>query len=145
MIFILIPRCAPGGTQRRIRMILILILRCDRGPEAGSEIGMDFPGLLSLILIPRCARGRRQRKSTDFVKINDFVFDSALRPGGDTAQDHNHKSCDPATRCAAPQCWVRGVGTAQLRVAGRAAAALRREGRLGVDLQKKNSPGGSGG
>ena len=69
-------------------MILILILRCDRGPEAGSEIGIDFPGFSILVLIPRCARGRMQRKITDFVRISDFVFDSALRPGGDTAQDH---------------------------------------------------------
>ena len=61
---------------------------------------MEFHIFFSLIWIPRCARGREPHKIIEFVWIFDFYFDSALRPGGDTAQDHNHKLCDPALRWA---------------------------------------------
>ena len=90
-------------------------LRPGMGGAQNQRFCMDFLGFSILILTPRCARGRRQRKIIDSVRLFDFVFDSALRPGGDTAQDHNHKLCDPALRWALgpgpePRSWARARG-----------------------------------
>ena len=84
---ILIPRCARGREQRRIRIILILIPRCARGREQRRI-------RIILIWIPRCALGGTQRRIiklgsilTDF----EFDFDPALRPGPGAAQ--NQRVC----------------------------------------------------
>ena len=52
---ILIPRCARGREQHRIRIILILIPRCALG-------GTQRRIRISLILIPRCALEGTQRR-----------------------------------------------------------------------------------
>ena len=93
-----IPRCARGREQRRIRIILILIPRCALGGTQRRIIELGWILTDFEFDFQRCARGWEEHQIRDFVRILDFDFDPALRPGRDTAQDHNHKLCDPALR-----------------------------------------------